>query len=185
MQHERSRPDSHVSAVAKRRLDVSGFTGIQGRWTVVARREGKILWEDEIENTVVDAGLNELLGVTLTRETQTNTWHILVTSGAPTPNAADTMASHAGWEEYTGFSDATRGVWVGSRDATAQATNPTAVQYTFNATGTVGGAGLVSTNSLGGSTGTLYAVGVFTGGSKVLNSGDTLDVTATFTNTPV
>jgi len=185
MQYERSRPDSNIAGVAKRRIDVSGFTGVQGRWTVVAKRDGKVLWEDEIENAVVDTGLNELLGVALTGETQTNTWHILVTSGAPTPAQADTMASHAGWDEYTGFSDATRIVWQGSRNATAQATNPTAVQYTFNATGTVGGAGLVSTNSLGGSTGTLYAVGVFTGGSKTLNSGDTLDVTATFTNTPV
>jgi len=185
-QNDLALPNGRFGARPRRRVDLSfGQLLNAGRWNVVGRRRGKILFEDTIDNDVVDAGLNALLGSTLTGETQVTSWYILVTSGAPTVAVGDTMASHAGWVEYTGVSNATRLVWAGSRSATASATNPTAVQYTFNATGTVGGAGLASVVSLGGSTGTLFAVGAFTAGNKLLNSGDTIDITATFTNTNI
>lgn len=186
---EKQRSEGQFGAGAYRRLDLSAVHGLKGRWRVRGwrgpREDGHLLFEDWMDNLIVNEGLNHALGVALTRETQTATWHLLITSGAPTVAAADTMGSHSGWDEYTGISDTERPVWAGSRDATAQATNPTAAQVTFNATGTVGGAGLVSQNSLGGSGGVLYAAGAFTGGNKTLNSGDTLDLTATFTNTPV
>lgn len=184
-QQERARPDVRMGANARRRVDLNGVQLASGRWQVVGRRRGKVLFVDEIENLVVNEGLNALLGSTLTGEAQVTSWYVFITSGSPTVAAGDTMGSHAGWDEYVGVSDATRLVWPGSRDATAQATNPTAVQYTFNATGTVAGAGLTSSVSLGGSGGTLYAAGAFSGGSKTLNSGDTIDITATFTNTTV
>ena len=159
-----------------------------GRWTMVARRGRRatdpILFEDEIKNIVVDLGLNTLLGVTLTRETQTNTWHVGVTSGTPTAAAGDTMASHSGWAELTLYSEAARLTWVGSRSANLSATNPTALVFTINTGATIGGAFLVgSANTKGGTTGTLYAVGALAGGNRVLASGDTLSITATFTNT--
>jgi hypothetical protein len=155
-----------------------------GRWTVRCRRGGKVIWEDEIKNAVVDTGLNYLLGASLTRETQINTWHVGVTSGTPTVAQGDTHASHSGWAELEEYTETERPVWIGSRSSNLTATNPTAVTFTVNTGVTIGGAFLASVNSKG-TTGaaTLYAVGALAGGNRVLNSGDTLDITATFTNT--
>jgi hypothetical protein len=49
-----------------------------------------------------------------------------------------------------------------------------------NAT-TMGGCFLTSVSTKGGTTGTLYAIGAFSAGDKVLDDNDTLTVTATFT----
>lgn len=182
---DESKANDILEALASRDTGVCDGFLTAGRWDVVVRRQGREIWRDTIENLVVNEGLNQLLGTTLTSEQQVTSWYILLTSGSPTVAAGDTMGSHAGWDEFTGVSDATRLHWPGSRDATGQATNPSAVQYSLNATGTIGGAGLVSQNSLGGSGGILYAAGAFDGGNVVLNSGDTIDVTATFTNTTV
>ena len=50
-----------------------------------------------------------------------------------------------------------------------------------NATVTVGGAFLSTNSTKGGSTGTLYSVGHFSGGDKSLGSGDSLSVQGAFT----
>jgi hypothetical protein len=53
-----------------------------------------------------------------------------------------------------------------------------------SANGTViGGAFVVTNNTKGGSTGTLYGGGAFSAGNKTLDDNDTLDVTITLTAT--
>jgi hypothetical protein len=56
--------------------------------------------------------------------------------------------------------------------------------YTINATATVGGAFLISNNTKGGTTGVLFSASDFSApGDRVVASGDTLNVTYTFSLT--
>jgi hypothetical protein len=57
----------------------------------------------------------------------------------------------------------------------------TATSFSINGTTTVAGAFLTTDNTKGGTAGTLFSASDFTGGDRLLQSGDTLNVTYTFT----
>lgn len=136
----------------------------------------------EWDNLVTTEGKNYLLSAGLDGGTQITTWYLGLTDGTPTAAAGDTMSSHAGWTEVTTYTEAARQTWTGGTAASGSIDNSDAVAtFTINADSTtVGGAFLASVSTKGGTTGTLYAVGAFTGGDLVLNNESTLDVTATF-----
>jgi hypothetical protein len=52
--------------------------------------------------------------------------------------------------------------------------------FTMNATATIAGAFVTNENTKSGTTGTLFSVGNFTVGDRTVASGDTLNVTYTF-----
>lgn len=173
-----------LGAVARRGAGLKGSARVKGEWLITCRdKDGKIKWTDEWENIVVNAGLDYLLDVGLSGAAATTAWFVGLTDGTPTVAAGDTMAVHAGWVEVTAYTEAARVAWVDG-GVSGQSVDNSAATATFsiNANGTViGGAFLTSVNTKGGTTGTLYAAGAFTALDKTLDSGDTLDVTATFT----
>lgn len=149
-------------------------------------KDGNLKWEDENHNLVVNQGLQYMCGTALTSVAQITTWYLgLYGAGASnTPAAGDTMASHAGWTEVTPYSNATRPACTFATATTANpsvATNSASVAvFNINATSTVGGAFLVSNNTKGGSTGTLFSAADFQSpGDRSVASGDTLNVTYT------
>ena len=159
--------------------------GTKGVWKVRCYdTSGSLKWEDNWENLVVNEGLDYALGATLTGATQTTSWFVGLTDGDPTPAAGDTMGSHAGWEEVTAYDEAARQAWTGG-SVSSQTVDNSASPATFtgstNGT-TVGGAFLVSDDTKGGTTGTLFSAGAFQAGNKTLDDGDTLEVTAEYSN---
>ena len=149
-------------------------------------KDGNLKWEDENHNLVVNQGLQYMCGTALTSVTQITTWYIgLYGAGASnTPAAGDTMASHAGWTEVTPYSNANRPTCTFATATTANpsvATNSASVAvFNINATQVVGGAFLTSSNTKGGSTGTLFSAADFSSpGDRSVTSGDTLNVTYT------
>ena len=149
-------------------------------------KDGNLKWEDENHNLVVNQGLQYMCGTALTSVAQITTWYIgLYGAGASnTPAAGDTMASHIGWTEVTPYSNANRPTCTFATATTANpsvATNSASVAvFNINATSTVGGAFLVSNNTKGGSTGTLFSAADFSSpGDRSVVSGDTLNVTYT------
>ena len=148
--------------------------------------QGNLKWEAESKNLVVNVGLQDMNAKYFTGSAYTAAWYIgLYGAGATnTPAAADTMSSHAGWTENTGYSNATRPVCTFGTPTTANpsvATNSASpASYTINATSTVGGAFLTSNSTKGGTTGTLYSAADFgsPGDRSVVNS-DILTVTYT------
>jgi hypothetical protein len=149
-------------------------------------KDGKLKWEAEEKNLVVNQGLQYMCGTALTSVTQITTWYIgLYGAGASnTPAATDTMSSHAGWTEVVPYSNATRPACTFATATTANpsvATNSASVAaYSINATSTVGGAFLVSNSTKSGSTGTLFSAADFSSpGDRAVVSGDTLNVTYT------
>lgn len=137
----------------------------------------KVVWEEKIfENLIVNVGLEELLANGLTGTLQ----YIGLTGTTPTPAAGDTMASHAGWTEFTGYDEATRELWDFIQTV-ASATNAASVaEFTITlATQTIGGVFLVALNTKGSSGAEiLYSVAAFTGGDRTGNAaGDKIQVT--------
>ena len=148
--------------------------------------QGNLKWEAESKNLVVNVGLQDMNAKYFTGSAYTATWYIgLYGAGASnTPAASDTMSSHAGWTENTGYSNATRPVCTFGTPTTANpsvATNSASpASFTINATSTVGGAFLVSNSTKGGTTGTLYSAADFSApGDRSVASSDILNVTYT------
>ena len=148
--------------------------------------QGNLKWETESKNLVVNVGLQDMNAKYFTGSAYTAAWYIgLYGAGASnTPAASDTMSSHAGWTENTGYSNATRPACTFATPTTANpsvATNSASpASFTINATSTVGGAFLTSNNTVGGSTGTLFSAADFGApGDRSVASSDILNVTYT------
>lgn len=158
---------------------------ITGDYTVECfDAEGNLKWSEGFKNLVTTVGKNFMLDTTFSGSTYSAAWYLGLVNGAssPTYNAADTMSSHAGWTEFTSYSESTRPApsW-GSASAGSKAT--TATSFSINGSGTVAGAFMTTNNTISGTTGTLYSAGNFSGGSRTVASGDTLNVTYTATLT--
>jgi len=144
--------------------------------------DGKLLGEYEFPNGITNIGKNYILDAMFNDEVQiaNNSWFlgIIDGSGFTALAAADTMSSHAGWNEFTTYSEANRVAW-GSGVAASQSTSNSS-PATFNVTGsaTVKGVFVTSNNTKSGSTGTLWATALFSADVPVSN-GDQLKVTYT------
>lgn len=145
-------------------------------------KDGKLKWEDTIENTVVNVGLDDILDKYYKGTSYTAAHYVGLTDGTPTFAAGDTMASHSGWAEVTAYSEASRPQFQpGTVSGQSVDNSANKASYSINASATIGGAFLTTDNTKGGTAGTLVGGGAFSGGDKSLSSGDTLEVTVTAT----
>lgn len=144
--------------------------------------DGKLKWVDEFDNIVVDVGLNDSLDKHLKGSGYTAAWYVGLTNSAPSPAAGDTMASHGGWVENQNYSEGVRQtLTLGAVSGKSVDNSASKAVFSINAGTTIGGCFVNTVNTKGGSTGTLYGAGAFTGGDRAVVSGDTLNVTVTCT----
>jgi hypothetical protein len=143
------------------------------------------------DNIVVTEGLNHMLDVVLHGVTALPTWYFGLFSANYTPVATLTAATFtAGATEITsdteGYSETTRQAFVEAA-AAAGSINNTASKAAFTiataSTVTVWGAGLLSSNVKGGTTGTLMSAAKFSAArtlydTDVFNLGYTLSLTS-------
>jgi len=149
--------------------------------------QGNLKWETNAPNRVMNGGLQDMNTKYFTGSSYTATWYLGLYGAASSnsPAAGDTMASHAGWTEQTGYSQATRPACTFGTATTADPSVITnslaAAAFSINATTTIGGAFLTSNNTKGGTTGILFSAAAFAApGDRNVVSGDTLSVTYTF-----
>lgn len=138
-------------------------------------KEGNIKWHEEMDNLVVDVGMNKMLDMTFFSGTASPAWYLFL-KHTGTVAAADTMASHAGWTEATPYSNANRPTWTPNGAASGKSTSNSSAKAVFNFNATdadIAGAGMTDNNTKGGSTGTLYGAADF-GAARGVASGDTL-----------
>jgi hypothetical protein len=160
--------------------------GLGGVFTVTCYdKEGNFKWEDTFHNLVVNEGLQDLNDKYFKGVTYSAAWYLGLVEGpgsGTTYNAGDTLATHAGWTEFTNYSGNRKSVTFGSPSlADPSVISNTASPSSFVITapgGTVAGAFL--TNVATGTSGILFSEGDFTGGDKIVASGDTVNVTYTF-----
>jgi hypothetical protein len=136
-------------------------------------RNGQLLDIYDIHNDITNQGKNDILNVYFNGGSQTAaaSWYIgLVSSTGYTGLAAtDVMSSHAGWTEFTSFSQANRVAWGPGAPASQSITNATPAQFDITANGTVKGIFIVTNNTKGGTTGTLWSTALFSADVPVAN----------------
>jgi len=179
-----------VGAGISRGDGASEMLSVNGRYHVVCVGEdGNVRWEDDIENLVVTVGKNDLLDKYLAGSSYTAAWYMgLVDNTSFTAYAAgDTLASHSGWLEvvsgYTISGSTTNRATVAWNAASAGSKASTATAFTITASNTILGCLLTTTQARNttpnGGAGVLLSAGSFSGGSRAVVNGDTLNVTYT------
>lgn len=144
-------------------------------------KDGNLKWTDKFRNLIPTVGKDKILDATLKTGIASPAWYVgLKLTG--TAVIGDTMASHAGWSESSAYSEATRpALTLGTIASGAVDNSASKAAFSINATATIHGAFVADNSTKGGTTGTLLSAGDFTGGSKSVENGDTLNVTVTFT----
>lgn len=150
-------------------------------------KDGNLKWTAESKNLVVNVGLKDMNEKYFTGVTYSAAWYIGLYGAASSnnPAAGDTMALHAGWTEETGYSNANRPTATFGTSTTADpsviSNTASPASFSINATATIGGAFLTTSNTKGGTTGTLFSAADFQSpGDRNVVSGDTLNVVYTF-----
>jgi hypothetical protein len=142
--------------------------------------DGQVKWTEEVHNTVVNAGLNDVLSQYFKGSAYTAAFYVgLKDTG--TIAAADTMSSHGGWTENATYSNATRpALTLGSVASQSVDNSASKAVFTINGTTTIYGAFVTTNSTKSGTTGTLYGAADF-GTARAVLAGDTLNVTITLT----
>jgi hypothetical protein len=185
---EFSSAKDQVSATLVTRPGLGETVGAGGVYTVeCVGPDGQVKWADSFHNLVMNGGLANMNGAYLAGSAQSTTWYLGLVTGpgsGTTFAAGDTLASHAGWTESTDYTGNRKAVTFGA----ATTANPSVItnsaspsSFAMNATATIAGAFLCNVDT--GTSGVLFSAGDFTGGDKSVASGDTLNVTYTFSLT--
>ena len=147
--------------------------------------DGAIKWRDTIANLVTTVGKNLLLDTILGNSAAGAV--VMGLKGTGSAAAGDTQGSHAGWLEVGGANaptySGTRKTPSFSAASGGSKTTSAATSFSITGTGTVAGCfiNLAGSSTVDNTTGTLFSAGDFSGGSKSVTSGDTLNCTYTLT----
>lgn len=162
------------------------MTGVMGEFRCkLYDRRRRLVRRWAIRNAAVYEGMNAALDAAFGGAAQVAAWRIGLIAGgsAPTLSAADTMASHPGWTELTGYDEADRQEWVDGSASSGSKTSSSPAVFTITADTTSRGMFLTSDATKGGATGVLWATAA--GGNQSLLAGQQLEVTYTNRLTPI
>lgn len=162
--------------------EVDGFQPLGWLNIQVFDSKGREKFATQCRNLVVNVGKNNILTVYFADGTQTasSSWFmgLMSDTGFTGIAAGDTMSSHAGWNEFTGYSQANRPLWGQAAPAAGvtSITNATPVTFDITSSATLKGGFIVTNNTKGGTTGTLWAAALFSAAVPV-NNGDQMKCT--------
>ena len=148
-------------------------------------KDGALKWETTKHNLVVNEGLQEMNTQFFTGNTYTAALYLGLITGPASGTSysgTDTLASHS-WTEFTDYSGSRKLVSFGSAtsaDPSVISNSGSAAQFSISGTGgVVAGAFLCTVSS--GTSGILFSEADFQSpGDRTVVSGDTLNVTYTF-----
>lgn len=148
--------------------------------------EGNLKWADTMHNLVVNEGLQDMNTQYFKGNTYTAAFYLGLIDGpsaSTTYNAADTLAVHGGWTEFTNYSGSRKAVTFGTAtlaDPSVIGNGASPAQFSITSSGgVVAGAFLCTVAS--GTSGVLFSEADFQApGDRTVVSGDTLNVTYTF-----
>jgi hypothetical protein len=149
-------------------------------------KDGNLKWEDQMHNLVVNQGLQDMNTQYFKGSTYTAGFFLGLVTGpgsSTTYAAGDTLASHIGWTEFTNYSGSRKAVTFGTAttaDPSVISNSASPAQFSISgAGGVVAGAFLCTVAS--GTSGVLFSEADFQSpGDRTVVSGDTLNVTYTF-----
>lgn len=140
-------------------------------------RDGNLKWVEDVENLVVNAGLNDLLDKYFKGTTYSASFFVGL-KGTGSVAAGDTLASHGGWAEIDDYADNRKALTLGSVTSQSVDNSGSPASFAINDTATVAGAFVCTAAS--GTSGVLYGAANFSS-DRGVEDGDTLNVTVTLT----
>ena len=122
---------------------------------------------------ITSEGLNLALDVLFGAVSKPAAWYVgLISSAGFTGiSDSDTMASHAGWTEFTSYDEASRKSIPFGAASGADITNPTPVEITPSSSADVVGFFVTTNATKGGTTGYLFAASTFDEGIRSVQAG--------------
>lgn len=187
MSNEISKFGDAVDATVVRGAGQTEAVGIEGVYKAECYdAQGNLKWSDAIKNLTTNVGRASLNDAYLGNVGAGAI--VMGLKGAGAAAYADTQASHAGWLEV-GLANAP--TYSGTRKTpvfgASTAANPavkstsSAVSFVITSSGTVAGAfiNVGGSSTIDDTAGILFSAGDFTAGSKLVSSGDTINVTYT------
>ena len=153
----------------------------KGFFTVEHRdKDGKLKGKYILPNGVTNEGKNNILDVAFHADTQITAWFVglINNAGFSALAASDVMNSHAGWTEFTDYTEGNRVAWPEDAASSESITNSTSADFNITGAGTLNGVFLVSEDTKGGTTGVLWATASFSSPIPVVNT-DLLKITYT------
>ncbi len=148
IQFDDPKPEVHEGLLLKGRFVIE-------RWSPYGVRLGRY----HFPNQVLLAGMKSILDIMFDAGTQITTWYMgLIGGSTVTIDEDDTPSSHSGWTEDQNYDEATRPIW-NPRAATASGKikNSSSSEFTMNAATTIRGLFIISENTKGGTSGTLWS----------------------------
>lgn len=151
--------------------------------------DGNLKWVEAFDNLIPNAGLNDVLDKYLKGSSYTAAFYVglLQAAASPAIAAGDTMASHSGWTEFTGYTNSpdvrptlTLGTVASQSVDNSASVAAFAVTLASPESSTIDGAFICTDDTKGGTSGVLFSAGFFSS-AKSVGNGDTLNVTATVT----
>jgi len=146
----------------------------KGFFEVICRgSDGQVKWKEFCQNLVVNEGLNHILDVIFHADTPVDPWYVgLKLTGSPA--AGDTLPSHGGWTEATGYAE-DRKEYIEAAASGQSITNAASkATFAISSTATIDGAFVAAVSA--GTGGVLMCAADFAS-AKGVSSGDTLEVT--------
>jgi hypothetical protein len=187
MFNETAKPTDNISAGLLARTGFLEGTNAGGVFHVQCFDEaGNLKWETSKHNLVVNEGLQSMNTQYFKGSSYTAAFFLGLVTGpgsGTTFAAADTLASHAGWTEYTDYTGSRKAVTFG----TATTADPSVISNSASPSsftisgfgGTIAGAFLCTVSS--GTSGVLFSESDFQSpGDRAVVAGDILNVTYTF-----
>lgn len=181
-------PDEVAAAVAIARANFGDDCHIEGIYTAECYgKDGRLKWRDHFANTVVTVGKNAMLDAALAGSAYTVTGPYMgfISSVSYTAiSAADTMTSHAGWLEAGATNAPTytapRKTMAWAAASAGSKALSAALSFAITGIGTIKGAfsvfGSGALSTIDNTAGTLFSAGLFTGGDRPVQVGDTVQV---------
>ena len=185
MQNESAKSGVMVGASVETLIPSVEKTTAGGVFHVVCYdKDGNVKWQDSAHNLVVNEGLQDMNNKYFKGSSYTAAWYLGLYGAASSnsPSASDTLASHGGWTEETGYSGNRKAVTFGTpslADPSVISNSASTASFSITATATIGGAFLCSVAT--GTSGVLFSAADFQSpGDRSVVNGDVLNVTYTF-----
>ena len=146
-------------------------------------KDGNLKWADTAPNLVTYQGKNGMLDTYFAGSAYTGTWYMsLITAGTAT--TASTYASPTVTEISSGIIASNTRLTIAWSAAASGSKSATTTSFSITGSATItgnmvvtGGSGVTTVGNTAATGGILFSAANFTGGSKTVSSGDTLNVT--------
>lgn len=149
-------------------------------------KDGNLKWEETTHNLVVNTGLQDMNNKYFKASGYSAAWYMGLITGpgsGTTIAAGDTLASHSGWTEFTNYSGTRPAITFGTpttADPSVIDNSSTPSAFSISSSGGVVAGAFICT-AASGTSGTLFSASDFQSpGDRTVVSGDTLNVTYTF-----